>query len=132
LDRTLSIPILQQTSIYGEFFEHWVFLELYKNANYLRLDWKFSYLSTKDNAEIDFIIDRPGKSLLLVEIKSKIQVEKKDARHLFSLGDEMEKVMIKAKKPRPERYLLSQDSIEHDWGTVKALHWLKAMELFFK
>ena len=131
LDRTLSVPILQHTSMYGEFFEHWVFLELYKNASYLRLDWKFSYLLTKDNAEIDFIIDRPGKSLLLLEIKSKTLVEKKDARHLFSLGDDIEKLTIKAKKPRPLRFLLSQDSIEQDWGTVKALHWLKALELFF-
>ncbi|HEY8272598.1 MAG TPA: DUF4143 domain-containing protein [Pseudobdellovibrionaceae bacterium] len=61
LDRTLSVELLPQTAAWGEAFEHWIILEIKKNADYHRLDWEFSYLSTKDDVEIDLIIDRPGE-----------------------------------------------------------------------
>jgi len=58
------------TSYYGETFEHLVLLELYKRCSYARNDFKLSFLRTKSGQEIDCIIQRPGKPLLLVEIKS--------------------------------------------------------------
>ena len=35
-----------------------------------RTDYRFSYLRTKDDLEIDLIVERPGEKLLLIEIKS--------------------------------------------------------------
>lgn len=71
MDRTLTKRLLQQTSAYGEAFEHFVTLEFYKLTSYGRNDWRFSFFQTKEGFEIDLIIERPGDKLLLVEIKSK-------------------------------------------------------------
>ncbi len=38
---------------------------------YKQKDFRFSYLRAKDDAGIDLIVDRPGASTALVEIKSK-------------------------------------------------------------
>lgn len=90
LDRTLSVELLPQTSAWGDAFEHWVILEIYKNASYLRNDWKFFYFRTKDDLEIDLIIDRPGKSSVLIEIKSKQKVSEADVKTLESLGKDID------------------------------------------
>lgn len=70
LSGTLTVELLPQTFAFGNAFEHWVILECIRLNEYKKLDYKFSYLKTKDNAEIDLIIQRPGNVELLVEIKS--------------------------------------------------------------
>ncbi len=39
-------------------------------ASYLRRQYKFSYLRTSDDVEIDLIIERPGEPTIYIEIKS--------------------------------------------------------------
>ena len=46
----------------------YIILEIVRLSNYKNNDWQFSYLLTKDNAEIDLIIDRPGLPEVLIEI----------------------------------------------------------------
>lgn len=70
LSRTLSLPLQEQTSAYGEAFEHYVILECLRLGNYFKPEYRFSYLKTKDDAEIDLIVDRPGLPHLFIEIKS--------------------------------------------------------------
>jgi predicted AAA+ superfamily ATPase len=70
LARMLSIPLTPRTSAYGEAFEHFIILEFIKLSSYFNSDYRFSYLRTKDDAEIDLIVDRPGKPPLFIEIKS--------------------------------------------------------------
>lgn len=79
IEKTLQVPLVESTSAFGEAFEHWIIIELYKEANYQRKDWKFSYLRTKDDVEIDLIIERPGDVPILIEIKSKKKVSASDA-----------------------------------------------------
>ena len=123
MDRTLSIPLEPQTSAYGEAFEHWVVLEFKKNISYKRLDWELSYLRTKDDVEIDLIIDRPGLSNLQIEIKSKSKVIEADAKSLETLGRDLDK--------KAERWLLSNDKLERKFGSTRAVHWMKGVELIF-
>ena len=40
---------------------NFIFLECIRLNDYLRKDFKFSYLRTKDDLEIDLIVERPGK-----------------------------------------------------------------------
>lgn len=121
LDRTLVVELLPQTYAWGDSFEHWVILEIYKNASYLRYDWKFSYLRTKDDLEIDLIIDRPGLPMALVEIKSKEKVSEADAKALESLGPDI--------KRKAERFLLSMDPLEATFGRTRAFHWMKGLQV---
>lgn len=123
LDRTLTIELLPQTTAWGDAFEHWVILEIIKNANYQRLDWDFSYIRTQNDVEIDLIVNRPGSKKLLIEIKSKEKVLEQDAKSLESLGKDI---------PHSEKYLLSCDPLEQKFGSTRALHWQKALKEWFE
>lgn len=123
LDRTLTVELLPQTIAWGDAFENWVLLEILKYSNYLRYDWDFSYLRTKDDVEIDLIVQRPGQKNLFIEIKSKELVTDEDASSLNTLGYDVDS--------RAEKWLLSRDPLEQKFGSARALHWQKAMtELF--
>ena len=124
LNKTLTIEMLPQTSIWGDAFEHWVILDIIKNASYHRFDWSFSYLRTKEDVEIDLIIDRPGENKLLIEIKSKIKVDVNDVKSLESLGPDIDK--------KAQRWLLSNDPLEQMFGKTRALYWQKGLEILFK
>ena len=123
LSKTLTVELLPQTSAFGEAFEHWILIEIIKMANYKRLDWNYSYLMTKNQLEIDLIIQRP-QDTLLIEIKSKNRVSKEDAKTLETLGADI--VDTKA-----EKWLISNDPLERKFGSVRALHWQKALHTLF-
>lgn len=123
VEKMLSVPLIPKTSGFGEAFEHWFILEIYKLASYKRLDWSFHYLKTKDDVEIDLVIKRPGKKLLLLEIKSKTKVSESDAKALETLGKDLDK--------NSERLLISMDSLEQKFAGTRALHWQKAIKELF-
>lgn len=78
----LTQSLLPSTSEYGNLFEQFVINECkYLNEN-LELDYKFYYLKTALDQEIDLIITRPDGSYVLVEIKS---AESVTDDHLASL-----------------------------------------------
>lgn len=82
LARGLKIPLAPKTSEYGKVFEHFIFLEIFRACEYRKNDFKLSYLTTKDDVEIDMIIERPGQPDLLLEIKSTDFVQEEDAKAL--------------------------------------------------
>lgn len=114
LERTLTVPLLPQTYGFGEAFEHFVFLEMQRRNEYGKHDFRFSYLQTHDGAEVDFILERPGKPLALVEVKSTTRVEPSMARHLERFCGDFEAC---------EAYLLSLDTTPQKFGHVHALPW---------
>ena len=123
LEKTLSVELLPQTSAWGEAFEHWVILEIIKNASYHRFDWSFSYLRTKDDQEIDLIIERPGKTTLLIEIKSKSRITEKDVKTLETLGSDI--------SPNGEKWLLSNDPLRRTIKQTEAIYWQDALNILF-
>ena len=123
LDRTLTVELLPQTFAWGDAFEHWVILEFVKGCQYKRLDWTLSYLRTKDDVEIDLIVERPGDRELLVEIKSKSRVDAADAKSLETLGADI--------NPKAERWLLSCDPLTRSFGKTTALYWRDGLKRLF-
>ncbi|MBX9766981.1 MAG: AAA family ATPase [Bdellovibrionales bacterium] len=124
LDRTVSVELLPQTFAWGDAFEHWVILEIVKAASYARLDWQFSYLRTKDDLELDLVIDRPGLPPALIEIKSNPKVREEDAKTLELLGADIHK--------KADRYLFSMDPLEAKFGKTQAFHWQKGIQILFE
>lgn len=120
LDRSLNVPLNPGTSGWGEAFEHWIILEFKKLIAYRRYDWELSYLRTKDDVEIDLIVDRPGKRRLLIEIKSADRVSERDAKALETLGRDLD--------PNAERWILSNDPIEQKFGGTVAKFWRDALD----
>jgi predicted AAA+ superfamily ATPase len=124
IDRTLTVELLPQTSQFGDAFEHWVILEIIKNASYHRFDWEFSYIRTKEDVEIDLIINRPGEPHLFIEIKSKKKVTIDDAKSLLTLGQDLDLAAHK--------WILSNDPFAQDFGNnTRALHWTQAIKELF-
>ncbi len=82
LSYRLTIPLQPKTRPYGDAFEHFIITQCKQLASYARKDYRFSYLRTKDDAEVDLIVERPGLPLLFIEIKSSEEV---DARAIVTL-----------------------------------------------
>ncbi len=80
LTNSLNLRLDPQTFEYGNAFEHFVILEVMRLNSYSEADFKLSYLRTKDDAEIDLIIERPGSPDLLIEIKSYKRIDRGDAK----------------------------------------------------
>jgi predicted AAA+ superfamily ATPase len=78
----VEIPLMESTSAFGEAFEHFIINQCIQLASYRHRNYRFSYLATKDDAEIDLVVERPGKKTLFIEIKSALMVER---RHLSTL-----------------------------------------------
>jgi predicted AAA+ superfamily ATPase len=123
LDRTLDVPLKQQTASYGDAFEHFIIVEIMRQASYRRKDFRYSYLLTKDGAEIDLIVDRPGKPHVLIEIKSKIQVDERDVRSLRHFCDDFED---------PQLMVISNDDRSKLIEGVSCYHWQQGIEEIFQ
>ena len=82
LTRLIEIPLAESTSAFGDVFEHFIINQCIQLASYCHRNYRFSYLATKDDAEIDLVVERPGQKILFIEIKSATTVEN---RHLSTL-----------------------------------------------
>lgn len=82
LTRQIEIPLIESTSAFGDAFEHFIINQCIQLASYRHRNYRFTYLATKDDAEIDLVVERPGQKILFIEIKSSIMVEN---RHLSTL-----------------------------------------------
>jgi predicted AAA+ superfamily ATPase len=123
LTQQLSIPLQAGTSGYGEAFEHFIILECMSLARYANLEYRFSFLRTKDDVELDLVIERPGNSLLLIEIKSKNQVTGRDVASLNLISKELE---------NSEAVCFSQDLFPKKYDNVLCLHWQDGLKRFFQ
>ena len=119
LERSLTVLLLPQTYAFGEAFEHFVFLEMQRRNEYQKRDYRFSYLQTHDGAEVDFVLERPGRPIALVEIKSATRIEPAMAKHLQRFCGDLGAC---------EAYLLSLDSTPQRFGLVHALPWEQGLQ----
>ena len=121
LENRLQIPLLPGSFEYGSAFENWVINELYRLNSYRELDYQFSYLRTKDNVEIDLVIERPGASTLLVEIKSSDRI---DSRHLGGLQN------FEKDFPKAELFCVSRVKKTQKIGKIWILPWQEFFRFF--
>ena len=110
----LSIPVEPRSYDYGRCFEQLVILEIYRLNQYLSRDLKLSYLRTKDDAEIDLIIERPDGRSWLVEIKSTTQVSDEDVTKIERFITVI---------PNSTAIILSNDSTPRTVGRTRVLPW---------
>jgi len=122
LEQKTKVPLAPGNSEFGNIFETWFINECLREISYRENDFSLSYLRTKDDVEVDLIIERPGKNSLLIEIKSTAQV---DDRHIRSL--------IHFSKDFPDATLIcaSRDPIARTKGRVEIVPWDQALEIIF-
>lgn len=122
LTNSLSIPLQESSYAYGEAFEHFIVLECIKLASYFKDDYRFSYLRTKDGAEADLVIERPGKLTLFIEIKSSSNVQKESLNNFISLTKDFGKC---------EAVCFSNDPYMKVIENVKIMPWQKGLKEYF-
>ncbi len=118
---TVSLPTHGQE--HGKVFEHFIILEVLRKSEYLRNDFRLSYFRTKDDAEIDLVIERPGKPDILLEIKSTTRVT---AEHVRTVG----RLSVSWDKPC-QPIVCSLDPLEQKIGPVFCLPWQEALKRIF-
>jgi predicted AAA+ superfamily ATPase len=118
LTRTLTLQLLPSTFAFGCAFEHWIILEAMRLNDYHKKDYRFHYLRTKDDVEVDLVVDRPGQPPALVEIKSAEHVDERDTRDVEHFLKDM----------KAEGFCLSRDPVAKKIGSVHALEWREGVK----
>ena len=116
----LAVPPTPSTSYFGEVFEQWVILEFLRQEAYHRKGYQFYYYQTLDGIEVDLVIERPGKPLAVVEIKSTDHIR----------PDKLKKF----KKARPhfencEMFCLSRDEKKQVWQDISIIPWQNGLSI---
>ena len=122
LSRSLTIPVVEGTRAYGDLFEAFFVNECFRLNHYFEKDYSFAYLMTRDEVEIDLVVERPGAPLLLLEIKSSTRVESKHLSSLRTLGAEF---------PGAERICAARVSLPENHAGILVLPWRMALERCF-
>ncbi|MFA6037667.1 MAG: AAA family ATPase [Legionellales bacterium] len=122
LSAQLSIPLMESTSAYGEAFEHFIILQIMQLASYYHPEYRFSYIRTKDDLEIDLVVERPGKPILLIEIKSATLVHPEQLRNLRSAAQDIE---------NSEAICLCREPFAKRYDNITVYPWLEGLKLFF-
>jgi predicted AAA+ superfamily ATPase len=124
LDGTVTVALTENSYGFGKAFEHFVIAEAIRLNSYFEKGYRFSYLRTKDHAEIDLIVERPGEPLALIEIKSTDAVDERDIRTLRAFKKDFTQPV--------DAYCLSRDPIAKAIDSISLLPWqegFKAMGL---
>ncbi len=115
----LNVELVPGTYGFGRAFEHFVLLEMVRLNSYGQKDYRFSYLRTKDGAEVDVIVERPGGCPALVEIKSTDHVDERDIRSLTQFLPDF---------PNADLLCFSRDPVRKQIGDVLAVPWQAGLE----
>lgn len=123
LNNTLKVPTVPRTHAYGDAFEHLVILECMKLSSIYFLQYRFSYILTKEGAEVDLVVERPGEKLLLIEIKSSEQVDFDKLSNLKKFAADIDHC---------EAICLSNDSLPRSKDGITIYPWQAGIKKFFK
>lgn len=117
-----DVKLSEKTHAYGNAFEHFIILECVRLASYYRLHYRFSYARTQTGVEIDLIVERPGKSLLCIEIKSAEQIDEIDIRNFIALSKDIQNA---------EAICICREKYVKKYQHVRVLPWTVALAEYF-
>lgn len=123
LDRSIDSKLIPSTVAYGDAFEHFLILEIYRLASYYQKNWTFSYFQTKEGLEIDLIISLNRRQEILIEIKSTSKIIVSDFKYLDQISSDFNAEKV---------YVFSNDKTNQKLGSVYFMHWELGLKELFK
>lgn len=111
------------TSIFGHHFEEFVIQMVWRLNQYTMTDYRLSYYGTKNDVEIDLVLSKGMRELLVVEIKSNQKVDPARVKKFERNADAFDK--------NKQLYFVSNDPQMQKIGTVKCLHWRDFLDEVF-
>ena len=112
-----------RTSLYGKCFEQFLVVEIYRLIKYAEKQWKMSYLSTKDDVEVDLIIEKSKSERWAIEIKSSQKIDLQEVASFERIAKDI---------PHAQLLYLSQDPVSQKHGAVLSMPWQSGLEKIFK
>ena len=123
LARNLTVGLEPGSYGWGSAFEHFIILECKRLIAYSGNEFDLNFLRTYEDKEIDLVVRRPGKPLLLIEIKSSETVTTDQVKTLVDLREIFE--------APTEMVLLSCDPIPQIIDGVRCVHWRQGLREYF-
>lgn len=121
LENTLDVLLKPQTSAFGDAFEHWVILEIFRMNRLLKKDYKLSYFQSRDTG-IDLILSKPKREII-IEIKSASRVDPLKVKRLSTLTRDF---------PQAQAYWLSMDQTPQLIEGIHCLPWQEGIRKIFE
>ena len=118
LANLLTVAPAEGTSYFGDLFEQFFVLEMLRREAYHPRDYRFFYLAT-ERQEIDLVVERPGRPLALVEIKSGKEFRPEKVGSLMAFAKDF---------PQADLFWVSRDPTAQQFGRVQVLPWQMALE----
>ncbi|MBF0205400.1 MAG: ATP-binding protein [Oligoflexia bacterium] len=110
------------TSSYGQLFEQFFICEIFRLNQYTQKDYRLSFYATKNGAEIDLILSK-GRKHILVKIKSSSKIDEGEVNKLARIAAEF---------PTPnEIFYVSQFPEEIKIDQVICCHWRSFLNKMF-
>lgn len=105
----------------GRLFEQWLVLECKRRLDYARSEARLFFWRTNTGAEVDLLVEKHGKLVAAVEIKSGKKVDRSDLAGLRSFGLENEGVPA---------FLVTPEAEPHRLEGVLVTNWRDFLEQF--
>ena len=118
LDGSIDYDLQPGSFEYGTLFEQFVIAEIMRRISYLEHSVTCSFLATEGGAEVDLVLERAGKVIALIEIKSGSKIDNEDLRHLKAFAPDF--------RAAQNFCLYGGDSAFRD-GKVRVLPWLEGV-----
>ena len=124
LKKTLKVPLEPSSPEFGGLFENYFINEVRRLNSYRRLDLTLSFYRTEAGAEVDLIVQRPGKSWLALEIKATQRPSSSLCSGLLSFAEIMPaaELFLICRVDRPQLFRFGKK-------TVRALPWLDCLKM---
>ncbi|MFP5459839.1 MAG: ATP-binding protein, partial [Bacteriovoracia bacterium] len=123
ISQEINQELLPSTFEYGKLFDQMVICEFFRLNQYYEKNWKFSYLRTGAGVEIDLIIEKSRKEVILVEIKSTAKIHDDHLSALRGLASSF---------PEAKRYVLCLEKIPRELDGVRILDWKEGIREIFE
>ncbi len=122
LKKTLKVPLERASTEFGDLFENFFINEVRRLSSYRRLDLTLSYYRTEAGAEVDLIVQRPGKPWSAIEVKATRRPSSSLCSGLLSFAEIMPEaeLWLACGIERPQLFRFGK-------RTVRALPWLDCL-----
>jgi predicted AAA+ superfamily ATPase len=124
LSSSIQDPIIESTFEYGNLFESFLINEFFKLNECYEKHWKFSYLRTKDDVEVDLIIEKTKGPPILIEIKStSSRIALEEINRFNKIAKEF---------PKSQKIILCRNEDSYEEGDVQIFEWKKGLKKIFE
>ncbi len=89
IEGTLESQVMPRTYAYGKAFEHFFICEAFRLRDYSRSSAQFYYVRTKDDVEIDLLVEKNKNELWAIEIKSSENVDANETKKIIPLAKDL-------------------------------------------